>query len=65
VLEARQTLSLQVSAGRSFITRVAYIRNLRIISPFYDKDEMTDLTPQQRRAQKAMIKAELEARRTR
>ena len=29
----------------------------------YDKDEMTDLTPQQRKALKAMIKAELEARR--
>jgi mRNA-degrading endonuclease RelE of RelBE toxin-antitoxin system len=31
----------------------------------YDKDEMADLTPQQRRVLKAMIKAELEARRTR
>ena len=30
----------------------------------YDKDEMADLTPQQRRTLKAMIKAELEARRT-
>lgn len=30
----------------------------------YDKDEMADLTPQQRKAFKAMIKAELEARRT-
>lgn len=30
----------------------------------YDKDEMTDLTPQQRQTFKAMIKAELEARRT-
>ncbi len=29
----------------------------------YDKDEMADLTPQQRKALKAMIKAELEARR--
>lgn len=29
----------------------------------YDKDEMADLTPQQRKAFKAMIKAELEARR--
>lgn len=29
----------------------------------YDKDEMADLTPQQRRALKGMIKAELEARR--
>jgi hypothetical protein len=29
----------------------------------YDKDEMTDLTSQQRKALKAMIKAELEARR--
>jgi len=29
----------------------------------YDKDEMDDLTPQQRKALKAMIKAELEARR--
>ena len=29
----------------------------------YDKDEMPDLTPQQRKALKAMIKAELEARR--
>jgi hypothetical protein len=29
----------------------------------YDKDEMTDLTPQQRKVPKAMIKAELEARR--
>ena len=31
----------------------------------YDKDEMADLTPQQRKALKAMIKAELEARRNR
>jgi hypothetical protein len=30
----------------------------------YDKDAIADLTPQQRRALKAMIKAELEARRT-
>jgi hypothetical protein len=30
----------------------------------YDKDEMTDLTPQQRKALKAMIKAELQARRS-
>jgi hypothetical protein len=30
----------------------------------YDKDEMADLTPQQRKALKAMIKAELEARRS-
>ena len=30
----------------------------------YDKDEMTDLTSQQRKAFKVMIKAELEARRT-
>ena len=29
----------------------------------YDKDKMADLTPQQRKALKAMIKAELEARR--
>ena len=29
----------------------------------YDKDEMTDLTPKQRAVRKAMIKAELEARR--
>ena len=29
----------------------------------YDKDEMTDLTPGQRKALKAMVKAELEARR--
>jgi len=29
----------------------------------YDKDEMADLTPHQRKALKAMIKAELEARR--
>lgn len=29
----------------------------------YDKDEITDLTPRERRALKAMIKAELEARR--
>jgi hypothetical protein len=29
----------------------------------YDKDEMSDLTPKQRRAFKAMIKAELEMRR--
>jgi mRNA-degrading endonuclease RelE of RelBE toxin-antitoxin system len=29
----------------------------------YDKDEMADLRPQQRRTLKAMIKAELEARR--
>lgn len=31
----------------------------------YDKDEMADLTPQQRSALKTMIKAELDARRTR
>jgi hypothetical protein len=30
----------------------------------YDKDEMTDLTPQERRKLKAMIKAELQARRS-
>ena len=30
----------------------------------YDKDEMTDLTPRQRRMLKLMLKAELEARRT-
>ena len=29
----------------------------------YDKDEMADLTPQQRKALKGMIKTELEARR--
>lgn len=29
----------------------------------YDKDEMADLTPQERKALKAMIKAELESRR--
>jgi mRNA-degrading endonuclease RelE of RelBE toxin-antitoxin system len=29
----------------------------------YDKDEMADLTPKQRKVLKAMIKAELEARR--
>jgi hypothetical protein len=29
----------------------------------YDKDEVADLTPQQRRALKGLIKAELEARR--
>ena len=29
----------------------------------YDKDEMTDLTPKQRKALKAMIKAELDSRR--
>lgn len=29
----------------------------------YDKDEMTDLTPQQRNVLKAMLKAELSARR--
>jgi hypothetical protein len=29
----------------------------------YDKDEMADLTPKQRAVLKAMIKAELEARR--
>jgi mRNA-degrading endonuclease RelE of RelBE toxin-antitoxin system len=29
----------------------------------YDKDEMADLTPKQRKALKGMIKAELEARR--
>ena len=29
----------------------------------YDKDEMVDLTPQQRSALRAMLKAELEARR--
>lgn len=31
----------------------------------YDKEEMADLTPPQRKALKAMIKAELAARRTR
>ena len=31
----------------------------------YDKDEMADLTPQQRKALKGMIKVELEARRKR
>lgn len=31
----------------------------------YDKDEMADLTPAQRKALKTMIKAELAARRTR
>jgi hypothetical protein len=30
----------------------------------YDKDEMADLTPPQRKALKAMIKAELDSRRT-
>ena len=30
----------------------------------YDKDEMADLTPQQRKALKAMIKSELQARRS-
>jgi hypothetical protein len=30
----------------------------------YDKDEMSDLTPQQRKVLKAMIKMEIEARRT-
>ena len=30
----------------------------------YDKDEMTDLTPQQRKMLKGMIKAELQARRS-
>jgi hypothetical protein len=30
----------------------------------YDKDEMSDLTTPQRKALKAMIKAELEARRS-
>lgn len=30
----------------------------------YDKNEMTDLTPQQRKVLKAMIKAELQARRS-
>ena len=30
----------------------------------YDKDEMTDLTPRQRKAHKEMIKTELEARRS-
>lgn len=34
-----------------------------LFTPF-DKDEMADLRPQQRRDLKAMIKAELEARRT-
>ena len=29
----------------------------------YDKDDLSDLTPQQRKTLKAMIKAELEARR--
>ncbi len=29
----------------------------------YDKDEMTDLTPQQRKVLRAMLKVELEARR--
>lgn len=31
----------------------------------YDKDEMADLTPRQRAALKAMVKAELDSRRTR
>lgn len=31
----------------------------------YDKDEMADLTPQQRKLLKGMIKAELDARRNR
>ena len=31
----------------------------------FDKDEIDDLTPQQRKALKVMLKAELEARRTR
>ena len=31
----------------------------------YDKDEMPDLTPQQRKTLKAMIKAKLESRRAR
>ena len=31
----------------------------------YDKDEMADLSPQQRKALKAMIKAEVDARRPR
>jgi hypothetical protein len=31
----------------------------------YDKDEMTDLTPQERQALKTIVKAELEARRGR
>ncbi len=30
----------------------------------YDKDEMTDLTPKQRKALKAMLKTELESRRS-
>jgi len=30
----------------------------------YDKDEMADLTSQQRKALKAMVKVELESRRT-
>ena len=30
----------------------------------YDKDEMTDLTPQQRKALKEMIKVELNSRKT-
>ena len=30
----------------------------------YDKDEMADLTPKQRQASKAMIKAELDSRRS-
>ena len=30
----------------------------------YDKDEMADLTPQQRKALKAMLKVELDSRRT-
>lgn len=30
----------------------------------FDKDEMADLTPQQRRALKAIVKAELDARRS-
>ena len=29
----------------------------------YDKDEMADLTPQQRKALRTMLKAELESRR--
>jgi len=33
-----------------------------LLFALYDKDEMADLTPQQRKSLKAMIKAELEAR---
>jgi hypothetical protein len=59
-----------VGAGTSYTTQVAYARSLWVtglqfwLFTIYDKDEMTDLTPQQRKAFKVLLKAELEASKT-